>query len=349
MLILMKGDATPEQIEGVCERIRDLGLGPHPIPGAQRVAIGITGNKGALDPALFNRLPGVADAVSVSKPYKLVSREVKPDDTVLEIGGTRVGGGYLSIIAGPCSVEHRDQVLSTADHVASRGATLLRGGAFKPRTSPYDFQGLREDGLQLLAEARDRTGLPIVTEVKDTDTVPLVAKYADVLQVGARNMQNFSLLEALGALGKPVMLKRGMSATVKEWLMAAEYIVSRGNYQVILCERGIRTFETTTRNTLDLGIVPLLREMTHLPVIVDPSHGTGVARAVTPMARAAVATGVDGIMVEVHPEPAKALSDGPQALTFPAFDAMMDEVGRLARALGQPLAELRRPARSVAE
>ncbi len=335
MLILMKPNATPEEIEAVSERIRELGLGPHPIPGAQRVAIGITGNKGGLDPGLFNRLPGVSDAVSVSKPYKLVSREVKPDDTVVEVGGVRLGGGQLTVIAGPCSVEHREQVLSTADLVASKGAAILRGGAFKPRTSPYDFQGLREDGLQLLAEARDRTGLPIITEVKDTDTVPLVAKYADILQVGARNMQNFTLLEALGALGKPVMLKRGMSATVKEWLMAAEYIVSRGNYQVILCERGIRTFETTTRNTLDLGIVPLLREMTHLPIVVDPSHGTGVAKAVTPMARAAVATGVDGVMVEVHPEPSKALSDGPQALTFDAFEQLMDELGRIASAVGQ--------------
>jgi 3-deoxy-7-phosphoheptulonate synthase len=336
MLIVMHAHATPSDVQAVCERIRELGWTPNEIPGSTRLAIGVTGNKGAIDPALFNRLPGVLDAVAVSKPYKLVSREVKPDDTVIDVRGTKIGGGNLSVIAGPCSVESREQTLSTARHVRSQGATLLRGGAFKPRTSPYDFQGLRQEGLELLAEARSETGMPIVTEVKDTETLPLVAEYADILQIGARNMQNFSLLEAVGALGKPVMLKRGMSSTVKEWLMAAEYIVSRGNYQVILCERGIRTFETLTRNTLDLGIVPLLREITHLPVIVDPSHGTGVASAVPPLARAAVATGCDGIMVEVHPEPSKALSDGPQALTFDVFSSMMADLRKVAAALGQP-------------
>ncbi len=334
MLIVMTSNATPEQIAAVRDRIRDLGFTPNEIPGAVRLAIGITGNKSALDPALFNRMAGVQDAVAVSKPYKLVSREVKPDDTVIEVGGTRIGGGPVTVIAGPCSVESREQTLSTARHVRRLGATVLRGGAFKPRTSPYDFQGLREEGLEILAEARAETGMAVITEVKDTETLPLVAKYADILQVGARNMQNFSLLEAVGRLGKPVMLKRGMSSSVKEWLMAAEYIVSRGNYQVILCERGIRTFETLTRNTLDLGIVPLLREITHLPIVVDPSHGTGVASAVTPMARAAVAAGVDGVMVEVHPEPAKALSDGPQALTFDMFEAMMGELDRMLKALG---------------
>ncbi len=337
MLIMMKSNATPEQIDAVCERVKELGLTPNQIPGAVRLAIGITGNKGALDPALFNRLPGVQDAVPVSRPYKLVSREVKPDDTVIEIGATKIGGGALTVMAGPCSVESREQVMSTARLVRERGATVLRGGAFKPRTSPYDFQGLREEGLQLLAEAREATGMPVITEVKDTETLPLVAKYADILQIGARNMQNFSLLEAVGNLGKPVMLKRGLASTVKEWLMAAEYIVSRGNYQVMLCERGIRTFETMTRNTLDLGIVPLLREITHLPVVVDPSHGSGVARAVTPLARAAVATGVDGIMVEVHPAPEKALSDGPQALTFEMFGEMMDQLVKVAGAVGQEL------------
>jgi 3-deoxy-7-phosphoheptulonate synthase len=338
MLIMMHKNASPEQIRAVCDRVRELGYVPNEIPGSMRLAIGVTGNKGALDPALFNRLPGVIDAVAVSQPYKLVSREVKPDDTVIEVRGARIGGGALTVIAGPCSVESRDQVLGTARHVREHGATVLRGGAFKPRTSPYDFQGLREEGLELLAEAREQTGMPIITEVKDTETLPLVAKYADILQIGARNMQNFSLLEAVGNSGLPVMLKRGLSSTVKEWLMAAEYIVSRGNYQVILCERGIRTFETMTRNTLDLGIVPLLREITHLPVIVDPSHGTGVARAVAPLARAAVATGVDGIMVEVHPEPEKALSDGPQALTFEMFGTMMSELRRVATAMQQPLA-----------
>jgi 3-deoxy-7-phosphoheptulonate synthase len=338
MLIMMSSNASPEQIAAVCDRVRELGFTPNEIPGAMRLAIGITGNKTALDPALFNRLPGVLDAVPVSRPYKLVSREVKPDDTVIEVGGVKIGGGALTIMAGPCSVESREQVLSTARHVREHGAQILRGGAFKPRTSPYEFQGLREEGLELLAEARRETGMPIITEVKDTDTLALVAKYADILQVGARNMQNFSLLTKLGELGKPVMLKRGPSGTMKEWLMAAEYIVSRGNYQVMLCERGIRTFETATRNTLDLGIVPILREHTHLPIIVDPSHGTGIASAVVPMARAAVAAGVDGVIVEVHPNPAKALSDGPQALTFDMFSGMMNDVRKLTQALGQALA-----------
>lgn len=337
MLIVMAPNATREQIDAVCDRVRELGFSPHEIPGAQRMAIGITGNKGGIDPGHFKRLPAVEDAVAVSRPYKLVSKQVKPERTVVDVRGVRIGNGSLTVIAGPCSVESREQVLSTAAHVREHGSALLRGGAFKPRTSPYDFQGLRQEGLELLAEAREQTGMPIITEVKDTDTLPLVARYADVLQVGARNMQNFTLLEAIGSMNKPVMLKRGMSASVKEWLMAAEYIVSRGNYNVILCERGIRTFETATRNTLDLGIVPVLRDLTHLPIIVDPSHGTGVAKAVTPMARAAVAAGVDGIMVEVHPEPAKALSDGPQALTFDMFTNLMSEVGRVANALGQEL------------
>ncbi|MCC6901157.1 MAG: 3-deoxy-7-phosphoheptulonate synthase [Polyangiaceae bacterium] len=337
MLIVMSSTATADHVRGVCERVRELGLTPNEIPGAVRVAIGITGNKGALDPALFNRLPGVQEAVAVSKPWKLVSREVKPDDTVIDVRGVKIGGGALVVMAGPCSVESREQVISTARHVREQGASILRGGAFKPRTSPYDFQGLREEGLALLAEARDATGMPIITEVKDTETLPAVAEVADILQIGARNMQNFSLLEAVGALGKPVMLKRGIASTVNEWLMAAEYIVSRGNYQVMLCERGIRTFETLTRNTLDLGIVPIVRGITHLPIVVDPSHGTGVARAVGPMTRAAAATGVDGIIVEVHPSPSKALSDGPQALTFEMFTELMGDVRKVAAALGQPL------------
>jgi 3-deoxy-7-phosphoheptulonate synthase len=337
MLILMRSGATPAQIDAACQAVRDLGLVPHPIAGATRTAIGITGNRGPLEPSLFTALDGVADAVPVSQPYKLVSREVKPEDTIVTVGPARIGGGSLCVMAGPCSVETREQVLTTARHVKAGGATMLRGGAFKPRTSPYEFQGLREEGLAILAEARDETGLPIITEVKDTESLPLVARYADVLQVGARNMQNFSLLERLGDLDKPVMLKRGLASTVKEWLMAAEYIVSRGNRRVILCERGIRTFETATRNTLDLGIVPLLRQKTHLPIVIDPSHGTGYAAGVTPMARAAVATGVDGVMVEVHPDPCKALSDGPQALTFAMFDAMMADVRAIAAVMKQAL------------
>jgi 3-deoxy-7-phosphoheptulonate synthase len=337
MLVLMKAGATPAQVDAVCQVIRDLGYVPHPIDGATRTAIGITGNKGPLEPSIFTRIEGVADAVPVSKPYKLVSREVKPDDTVIEVAGVKIGGGNLCIMAGPCSVETRDQVLSTAEHVRRYGAHVLRGGAFKPRTSPYEFQGLREEGLQILAEARDKTGMPVITEVKDTESLDLVCKYADILQIGARNMQNFSLLEAVGERQVPVMLKRGLSSTVKEWLMAAEYILSRGNRKVILCERGIRTFETATRNTLDLGVLPMLREMTHLPIVVDPSHGTGYATGVTPMARAAVATGVDGVMVEVHPEPAKALSDGPQALTFPMFEKMMGDLRGIASIMGHAL------------
>jgi 3-deoxy-7-phosphoheptulonate synthase len=338
MVITMHKDATADQIRAVADRVRELGYIPHEMPGAQRTAICVTGNRGPLDPSLFTRFDGVADAVPISQPYKLVSREIKPDATVVEVRGVKIGGGSFCVMAGPCSVETREQVMTTAEHVRKHGAHMLRGGAFKPRTSPYDFQGLKEEGLKILAEARDATQMPVITEVKDAETLPLVAEYADVLQIGARNMQNFSLLERVGELGKPVMLKRGLSSTVKEWLMAAEYIVSRGNRNVILCERGIRTFETLTRNTLDLGVLPLLRSITHLPIIVDPSHGTGVAKAVTPLARAAVATGVDGVMVEVHPDPAKALSDGPQALTFAMFEAMMQDVRRIAEVMGQSIA-----------
>jgi 3-deoxy-7-phosphoheptulonate synthase len=338
MVITMHKAATAEQIHAVTERVRELGYTAHEMPGIQRTAICVTGNKGPLDPALFTRFDGVIDAVPVSQPYKLVSRELRPESTVVEVRGVKIGGGAFCVMAGPCSVESLEQLMTTAEHVKKHGAQMLRGGAFKPRTSPYDFQGLKEGGLKMLAQARDATQLPIITEVKDVETLPLVAEYADVLQIGARNMQNFSLLERVGELGKPVMLKRGISSTVKEWLMAAEYIVSRGNRNVILCERGIRTFETMTRNTLDLGVLPLLRAITHLPIVVDPSHGTGVAKAVTPLARAAAATGVDGIMVEVHPNPAKALSDGPQALTFPMFEEMMRDVVRIVDVMGQTMA-----------
>ncbi|MGA9656851.1 MAG: 3-deoxy-7-phosphoheptulonate synthase, partial [Polyangia bacterium] len=303
MLIVMRPQATEAQIAAVVEKIHALGLDAHEIPGAQRMAIGITGNRGALDAEAFASLPGVADAIRVSQPFKLVSREVKEEDTVIDVGGSRLGGPGLAIMAGPCSVESEEQILEVACGVKELGATFLRGGAFKPRTSPYEFQGLGEAGLKLLALAREKTGLKVVTEIMDTDDLPLVADYADVLQLGARNMQNFSLLRRLGKLGKPVLLKRGASATIKEWLMAAEYIVSNGNYQVALCERGIRTFETMTRNTLDLNAVPVLKSLTHLPVIVDPSHGIGMRRHVPAMARAAVAAGADGLIIEVHPHP----------------------------------------------
>jgi 3-deoxy-7-phosphoheptulonate synthase len=337
MLIVMRPQATQAQIALVVEKIHALGLDAHEIPGAQRVAIGITGNRGALDPESFASLPGVADAIRVSQPFKLVSREVKEEDTIINVGGSQLGGPGLAIMAGPCSVESEEQILEVARGVKELGATFLRGGAFKPRTSPYEFQGLGEAGLKLLALAREKTGLPVVTEVMDTDDLPLVADYADILQLGARNMQNFSLLRRLGKIGKPVLLKRGPSATIKEWLMAAEYIVSNGNYQVALCERGIRTFETMTRNTLDLNAVPVLKSLTHLPVIVDPSHGIGMRRHVPAMARAAVAAGADGLIIEVHPHPDQALSDGHQSLSLPEFADLMRAVRVIAGAIGRPV------------
>ncbi|HET7754638.1 MAG TPA: 3-deoxy-7-phosphoheptulonate synthase [Anaeromyxobacteraceae bacterium] len=337
MLVVMSNHATQADVDAVVDRIKELGLVAHPIPGAERVAIGITGNKGPLDPAIFSTLQGVADAIRVSQPFKLVSREVKAEDTIVQVGNVRVGGNAVVAIAGPCSVESREQIIAAARAVKAAGAVMLRGGAYKPRTSPYEFQGLAEEGLKLLAEARDATGLPIVTEVMDTDTLPLVAEYADLLQVGARNMQNFSLLKKIGACGKPVLLKRGPSAAIRDLLMAAEYVVSHGNYDVILCERGIRTFETMTRNTLDLNAVPVLKSLTHLPVIVDPSHGIGVRKHVAAMARASIAAGADGVIVEVHPCPEKALSDGQQSLTFPEFETLMRQVRVVAGAVNRTL------------
>lgn len=319
MLILMEAGATPEQVTAVCDRVRELGFVPHEIPGTIRVAVGITGNRGAIAPELFRHLGGVAECVPVSKPYKLVSREVKAEPTVIDVRGVRVGGGELAVIAGPCSVESRDQIFRTAEVVAASGAKFLRGGAFKPRTSPYVFQGLKEEGLRLLEEVKRSFDLRVVTEVKDTETMAAVSEVADVLQIGARNMQNYSLLEAAGRLRKPVLLKRGMSATLPELFMAAEYILSLDNYQVMLCERGIRTFETMTRNTFDISAIVLAKHHTHLPVIADPSHGVGINWAVPPLAKAAVVAGADGVMVEVHPEPSKALSDGQQSLTFEEY------------------------------
>ena len=337
MLVVMKPNATEAQVDAVVERIRSLGFSPHAIPGAQRTAIGITGNKGGLDPALFESLPGVREAIRVSQPFKLVSREVKEEDTVLDVSGVAIGGRRLVVMAGPCSVESKEQVLEAARAVKAAGATMLRGGAYKPRTSPYEFQGMAEDGLKLLALAREETGLRIVTEAMDLETLAMVADYADMVQIGARNMQNFSLLKQLGRIGKPVLLKRGPSATIKEWLMAAEYVVAHGNPRVALCERGIRTFENATRNTLDLNAVPVLKSLTHLPVVVDPSHGIGLRAHVPAMARAAVAAGADGLIVEVHPCPEKALSDGQQSLTAQEFAALMDQVRVIAGAVGRPL------------
>ncbi len=335
MLIVMRSDATEAQVEEVLKVIRDLGFKPHPMPGATRTAIGITGNQAAIDPAHFEMLPGVAEAIRVSKPYKLVSRDLKHDDTVVRVGDVDIGGPEPAIIAGPCAVESRDQTMAIAEVVASCGVRLFRGGAFKPRTSPYSFQGLGAEGLKILAEARDRFGLSIVTEVLDTDTADLVEDYADIMQIGARNMQNFSLLRRVGQARKPVMLKRGMSATLDELLLAAEYIMAEGNYNVILCERGVRTFADHTRNTLDLSIVPAVQNRSHLPIIVDPSHGTGKRHKVIPLARAAVAVGADGIMVEVHTHPEQALSDGPQALLPDMFRQLIAEV----RAINTVLAD----------
>ena len=337
MLIVMQNNATPDQIDAVCRRVRELGFTPNRIPGSTRVAIGITGNQTALDPDLFADCQGVAQCLPVSRPYKLVSREVKREDTVVEVAGHPVGATQLTVIAGPCSVESRDQLLAAAHAAKAAGAHLLRGGAFKPRTNPYAFQGLAEEGLQLLAEARDLTGLPIVTEVKDSETLPLVARYADCLQIGARNMQNSSLLQAVGQTGKPVLLKKGLASTIDELLQAAEYILSQGNYRVILCERGIRTFETAFRNTQDLSAVVAVKRLSHLPVIVDPSHATGHNWAVAPLARAAVAVGADGLMIEIHPDPAHALCDGPQALNLPDFQRLMDQLRPLAALMHRTL------------
>ncbi|RII28576.1 MAG: 3-deoxy-7-phosphoheptulonate synthase [Geobacter sp.] len=335
MLIVMNHKAGPKQIEAVTMAVEAMGLTAAPIPGSERTAIGVLGNKGYVDDTNIRDLPGVQEVIHVSKPYKLVSRDFHPRPTIVKVGGVEIGEGKRPVVvAGPCAVESEEQILKTARAVKKAGADLLRGGAFKPRTGPHTFQGLREEGLKLLAKAREATGLPIVTEVMSPDNVGLVAEYADLLQVGARNMQNFDLLRELGKIRKPVLLKRGMSATIEEFLAAAEYVLAEGNHQVILCERGIRTFETATRNTLDLAVVPLVKELSHLPIMVDPSHATGKRSLVAPMSKAALVAGAHGVLVEVHPEPEKALSDGPQSLTFAGFDRLMEEVTRLNAFLG---------------
>ncbi len=335
MLVVMRAHATQQDIAGVCEKIQSLGFRPHVMPGAERTAIGITGNHGPVPSEEFESLPGVAEAIPVSKPYKLVSREVKPDNTVVKIAGVPVGGDDLALCAGPCSVETREQILTAARAVKAAGAQLLRGGAYKPRTSPYAFQGLGEEGLKYLAEAREATGLGVVTEAIDVETFDLVEQYADCIQIGARNMQNFSLLRRAGRSRKPILMKRGMSSTLEEFLMAAEYILSEGNYQVILCERGVRTFADHTRNTLDLSVVPAVQKLSHLPIIVDPSHGTGKRDKVHPMALAAIAAGASGLIVEVHPNPDRALSDGYQSLYPEQFQELADECRAIADLLRQ--------------
>ncbi|MFL6284077.1 MAG: 3-deoxy-7-phosphoheptulonate synthase [Pyrinomonadaceae bacterium] len=327
MLIVMKVDATDEEIKEVERVITELGYRPHSMPGAARTAIGITGNSGPVDITPFETLPGVAEAIRVTKPYKLVTVDLRPEKTVINVGGdATIGGDELAIIAGPCAVESREQIFAVAEAVKRSGARFFRGGAFKPRTSPYAFQGLGEEGLKILAEAREQFGLRIVTEAIDEASADLVERYADVMQIGARNMQNFSLLKRAGRARIPVLLKRGLSAMLDEWLLAAEYVMAEGNYNVILCERGVRTFAQHTRNTLDLAAIPAVRRISHLPVVVDPSHGTGKNYMVTPLARAGVAVGADGLIIEVHNHPERALSDGAQSLTLEQYEHLVPEV-----------------------
>jgi 3-deoxy-7-phosphoheptulonate synthase len=332
MLVVMQAHATEEQVRAVCEKIESLGYRAHAIPGAQRTAIGITGNRGVVEAPSLEEMPGVQEVIRVSKPYKLVSRDVKEETTVIKFPGSSAafGGRELAIIAGPCAVEDREQAFTAAERVRRAGAQFFRGGAYKPRTSPYSFQGLGEEGLRILAEIRERFGLLIVTEAIDNDSIDLVEEYADVIQIGARNMQNFSLLKRAGRARRPVLLKRGMSATLEEFLMAAEYVMSEGNYNVVLCERGVRTFADHTRNTLDLSLIPAVQRLSHLPILVDPSHGTGKRDKVIPLSRAAVAVGADGLMVEVHHDPDRALSDGMQSLYPDQLDQLLSEVRRIA-------------------
>jgi 3-deoxy-7-phosphoheptulonate synthase len=337
MLIVMNHNAAQADIDAVIRVVAEMGYTAAPIPGSERTAIGVLGNQGYVDDSTILELPGVQRVIHVSKPYKLVSRDFHPEDTIVDVAGIRVGQGCRPVVvAGPCAVESEEQIVRTALFVKKAGADMLRGGAFKPRTGPHTFQGLRDEGLKLLAKAGKESGLPVVTEVMSPDNVELVAEYADMLQIGARNMQNFDLLREVGRIRMPVLLKRGMSATVEEFLAAAEYILAEGNEQVILCERGIRTYETATRNTLDLSVAPLIKELSHLPIMVDPSHATGKRSLVPPMALAALVAGAHGVLVEVHPEPEKALSDGPQSLTFPGFERLMADLGRLTAFLGHP-------------
>jgi 3-deoxy-7-phosphoheptulonate synthase len=326
MLVVMSKQATPEEIDAVVAAIEAKGYTARPIPGGERVAIGILHNKGAVDASHFLGLPGVKDVIPVTRPYKLVSREFQPEDTVIQVNGVPIGKGHLTLIAGPCAVESEAQCLKTAEEVKRSGAHLFRGGAFKPRTSPYSFQGLGEEGLKILAKVREATGMPVVTEVLDTDTFGLVETYADVIQIGARNMQNFSLLRRAGQSHRPILLKRGLAATIEEWLMAAEYVLDAGNTQVILCERGVRTFAHHSRNTLDLSAVAVVCKESHLPVVVDPSHAAGVRDQVLPLSRAAIAVGAHGLMVEVHHNPKEALSDGAQSLYPEQFDKLCRQI-----------------------
>ncbi len=337
MIVIMNYRATDEEIDAVVKRLEKNEFKIHLSRGVERTIIGAVGDKTRLGDSALEAMPGVEKVVPVLQPYKLVNRLFHPDATVVKVGSLEIGGGGVQVMAGPCAVENREQLLTAARQVKEAGATILRGGAFKPRTSPYAFQGLEEEGLKILAEARAETGLYIVTEVMDAGTLPLVAEYADILQIGARNMQNFFLLREVAKVNKPVLLKRSSAATIEEWLMAAEYLMAGGNYNVILCERGIRSFETYTRNTLDLSAVPVAKHLSHLPVVVDPSHGIGKWRFVAPMAMAALAAGADGLLVEVHPNPAEALCDGPQSLTPENFTLMMAELKKLAAVMGRSM------------
>ena len=343
MIIVMKLDASDSQLMEVCQQLENMGYQHHLIRGVERLVIGAVGEAKLNGKEILETMPAVEKVLPVRHPFKLVSREFKPEDSVVwvgenkEMGGIPVGGEEIVVMAGPCAVENREQIQSAAQLIKASGGRILRGGAFKPRTSPYTFQGLAEKGLQLLAEAGQKAGLPVVSEVINPEDVDVVAQYTDLLQIGARNMQNFALLRRVGRISKPVLLKRGLASTIEEWLMAAEYIVAEGNSQVILCERGIRTFETYTRNTLDLSAVPVVKHLSHLPVIVDPSHATGKWRWVQPMALAAIASGADGLLVEVHPDPAKALSDGPQSLNPAKFDRLIETLIPVAKAVGREL------------
>jgi 3-deoxy-7-phosphoheptulonate synthase len=337
MLIVMEAGALPEQIDAVVRHIEKMGLRAHAIPGAQRTAIGVTGRQGAKDPGIVENFPGVKEVIQVSHSYKLVTREARPEDTIVTVGGVEVGGPGVVIVAGPCAVESLEQTRIIAERIKRGGGQLFRGGAYKPRTSPYSFQGLGEEGLEILARVREEFDLPIVTEAIDDVTVKLVEQYADCIQIGARNMQNFSLLKSAGRAKKPVLLKRGMAATLEELLLSAEYIMSEGNYNVMLCERGVRTFADHTRNTVDLSVVPAIKRISHLPILVDPSHGTGKRNKVVPMSRAAIAVGADGVLVEVHHKPEEALSDGPQAIVPDTFDQLVREVEAIAAVLGRTM------------
>src|SRR6266550_882857 len=335
MLVVMEAGARPDQIEAVIQHIERMGLKAHAIPGANRTAIGITGKPGTADPEVLENYPGVKEVIRVSHAYKLVSREARPEDSIITVGGVDVGGNGIIVVGGPCAVESLDQARAIAEGIRNAGGQLFRGGAFKPRTSPYSFQGLGEPGLEILARVREEFDLPVVTEAIDNEALQLVDQYADCIQIGARNMQNFALLKSAGRARKPVLLKRGMSATLEELLLSAEYIMAEGNYNVILCERGVRTFADHTRNTLDLSIVPAVQARSHLPIIVDPSHGTGKRHKVIPLARAAIAAGADGIMVEVHNHPEQALSDGPQALLPDMFRQLVAEVHAIHKVIAE--------------